>query len=87
METKPFFLTSEFWITVAVMVTAVSGVIPDVSGKYKALGATIAAAAYAISRGLAKNGVPFYGKPDKIPSGILHEGELEDGDVDVPVKA
>lgn len=56
-ETKPFYLTSEFWITIATIVTTLAGALP-VGGRTATILATVAAAAYTISRGLAKAGVP-----------------------------
>lgn len=55
METKPFYLSSEFWGTVGVNAAAIAGVIP---GGHKITGIVIAisTAAYAIARGLAKSG-------------------------------
>lgn len=57
METKPFYLTSEFWITVGVTAASLSGGLP-VGGKLASIIAAISTAAYALSRGLAKSGVP-----------------------------
>jgi len=56
METKKFYLTSEFWISVASIITVLSGAIPHLSDKTKATLATATAAAYALARGLAKSG-------------------------------
>jgi hypothetical protein len=61
-ETKPAPKTTEFWITVVLIVLGaiqqVFGLI-HVSDARVALLQTIVASAYAIARGLAKNGVPF----------------------------
>lgn len=58
METKQFYLTSEFWITVAAVITAVVTALSDtISHDLAAILAAIAAGAYAISRGFAKSGV------------------------------
>lgn len=55
-ETKSFFLTSEFWATVGLVLTALTGALPG--GDNVAAYVTAAAvAAYAISRGLSKSGV------------------------------
>ena len=63
METKPGYLTTEFWVTIIVQLVGIFNLmfpVYHISDK-TALGAqTLAAAAYAISRGLAKQGV----KPD-----------------------
>lgn len=56
METKKFYLTSEFWIAVAAVVGSLSGALP-IPEQYEGAVAAIVAAAYAISRGLAKSGV------------------------------
>lgn len=56
METKKFYLTSEFWIAVAAVVGSLSGALP-IPKQYEGAVAAIVAAAYAISRGLAKSGV------------------------------
>lgn len=56
METKKFYLTSEFWVAVAAVVGSLSGALP-IPEQYEGAVAAIVAAAYAISRGLAKAGV------------------------------
>jgi hypothetical protein len=56
METKKFYLTSEFWIAVAAVIGSLSGALP-IPHEYEGVVAGIVAAAYAISRGLAKAGV------------------------------
>lgn len=55
METKAFYLTSEFWVTVAAVVTSLSGILP-VGNHLGSTLAIIASAAYALARGLAKSG-------------------------------
>ena len=60
--------------------------IPDVSGRTKAIFVGISTAAYALSRGFAKNGVPYMGKPGDLPTGVVNESELEAGDLDIPVR-
>lgn len=55
METKKFYLTSEFWVSVGAVVASLSGALP-IPDKYEGAIAAIVAAAYAISRGLAKSG-------------------------------
>jgi hypothetical protein len=55
METKPFWLSSEFYITVGTITAALAGVFP-VGGKVATIVVGISTAAYAISRGLAKSG-------------------------------
>lgn len=56
METKKFYLTSEFWVAVGAVVGSLSGALP-IPEQYKGAVAAVVAAAYAISRGLAKAGV------------------------------
>jgi hypothetical protein len=52
---KTGWKTSEFWVTAfAVLGLVVSSAVTPLSPKYAALGASVSAAAYAISRGLAK---------------------------------
>ena len=60
METKAFYLTSEFYVTVGAVVASLAGVFP-VNDKVGSTLAVVSAAAYAISRGLAKAGT----KPTK----------------------
>jgi hypothetical protein len=54
---KPGYKTTEFWVAVATIIGSVvstlSGNLPD---KYAALASAIASSAYALSRGLTKNG-------------------------------
>lgn len=54
---KPGHLTTEFWITVAtdlaVLGSALAGALPP---KWAAVAAAVANVAYAVSRGLAKQG-------------------------------
>lgn len=56
METKKFYLTSEFWVAVAAVVGSLSGALP-IPPEYEGVVAAVVTAAYAISRGLAKAGV------------------------------
>lgn len=55
-ETKPFYLTSEFWATVALQIACIGGVLPGGS-KITGIVMGVSAAAYALARGLAKSGV------------------------------
>ena len=58
METKPFWRTSEFYALVlsqvGALAAALAGALPP---KYAGIVSAVSAAAYMISRGLAKNGV------------------------------
>ena len=62
LETKPGYLTTEFWTTV---VTTVLGIIQlstgavDVNNKYVAIGMAIIVGLYNGSRGIAKAGLPY----------------------------
>ena len=62
METKPGYLTTEFWTTAVLLVLGVvqqaTGAV-DVNNKYVALAMAIVAGLYNGSRGLAKAGVPY----------------------------
>lgn len=55
-ETKPFYLTSEFWASVALTIANVAGAF-QIPGKWQAIVQAIITAAYAVSRGLSKSGV------------------------------
>jgi hypothetical protein len=52
--TKRFYLTSEWWLTIATIVTSLAGGLPG-NGQAHAIVAGLAAGAYAISRGLTKS--------------------------------
>jgi hypothetical protein len=56
-ETKPFFTTSEFWVFVGAEVTALANWLPTGNTTVRTGVALVAAAAYKLSRGLAKAGV------------------------------
>ena len=52
---KAGWKTSEFWVTaLSIVGLVVSSAAASLSPKYAAIGASVSAAAYAISRGLAK---------------------------------
>jgi hypothetical protein len=52
---KAGWKTSEFWVTtLSIVGLVVSSAATSLSPKYAAIGASVSAAAYAISRGLAK---------------------------------
>lgn len=61
-EAKEGYKTTEFWLTIAVVVLTWVDAIP-LPDKYEGAVAFLAAAAYAISRGLAKKGVPAPADP------------------------
>lgn len=56
-ETKPFYATSEFWVFVGAEVTTFAGWLPTNNSELKVIVASVAAAAYKLSRGFAKAGV------------------------------
>jgi hypothetical protein len=63
METKPGYLTTEFWISLftgGYMFLNTTGVLNQIPDKYSGLFLAIIGGAYTVSRGQAKNGV----KPD-----------------------
>jgi hypothetical protein len=57
-ETKAFWRSSEFYVTIGVILTAISGAF---SSNHRVQGIIVAAAgvAYTISRGIAKSGSPY----------------------------
>jgi len=57
IETKTGWKTSEFWVSVAVALTALAGALP-IPPHYSGVVAAAIGGAYAISRGFAKSGVP-----------------------------
>lgn len=56
-ETKPFYVTSEFWVFVGAEITTFAGWLPTSNSELKTIVAAAAAGAYKLSRGLAKAGV------------------------------
>ena len=60
VETKPGWKTTEFWVTVAWVVGLVSAALAGaVAPRWTALASAISIGAYALARGLAKQGVPY----------------------------
>lgn len=60
METKPGYLTTEFWVSIITglyMFLNTTGVLDQIPDKYAGLLLAIIGAAYTVSRGQAKNGV------------------------------
>ena len=56
---KPGIQTTELWVTVLTIIgQLVASLSGDLTPRYAAIGSAVAAAAYAISRGLAKTPVP-----------------------------
>lgn len=56
-ETKPFYVTSEFWVFIGAEVTTLAGWLPTGNAEVRTIIAGVAAGAYKLSRGLAKSGV------------------------------
>jgi len=62
METKPGYKTTEFWLTMVtnlVIAANLAGAFDGIPNRYAALVAAVVNGAYAISRGQAKQGVPY----------------------------
>jgi hypothetical protein len=57
-ESKPGYLTTEFWLVVASNFLVNVGAIDVGNSKYRGLLLILSVAGYALSRGLAKQGVP-----------------------------
>ena len=58
METKPAIYTTEFWVVVLTNIGLVAAACTEVlTPRYAAIGAAVANGAYALARGLAKQGV------------------------------
>lgn len=64
-EAKEGYKTTEFWFSIAVVVLTWVDAIP-LPDKYEGAVAFLAAAVYAISRGLAKKGVPAPADPKEV---------------------
>jgi hypothetical protein len=61
---KTGWKTTEVWVTaLSIVGLAVSSITASLSPKYAAIGAAVSAAAYAISRGLAKLNAPGFTPP------------------------
>lgn len=63
METKPGYLTTEFWVSIIsglYLFFNTTGVLDQIPNKYSGLLLALITAAYTVSRGIAKQGV----KPD-----------------------
>lgn len=87
-ETKPFYLTSEFWATVALTITNVAGGL-NLHGRAQGVVQAVIVGAYALARGLAKGGVPFNPDPtvpdlDNVPVTSPAEVPPDQGDAGQP---
>lgn len=76
METKPGYLTTEFWTTITLNVLGVAQLVTNsisVNNKYVALGMAIITGLYNGSRGLAKAGVTYNpGQSTQSSNDIVH---------------
>ena len=62
METKPAYLTTEFWVSILTglyMVANTTGAVDQIPKTWSGIALAIVGAAYAVSRGQAKQGVPY----------------------------
>ncbi len=62
METKPGYLTTEFWVSIfsgLYMVLNTTGVLNQIPPKFGAIAVAVISAAYAVARGQAKQGVAY----------------------------
>ena len=59
METKPFYKTSEFWLSIIAALGVLSTSIADLyPGRWAAVATAIIVGLYSVARGVAKAGVP-----------------------------
>lgn len=64
-ESKKGYKTTEFWLTlVGLAIVNLNGVILTLPDKYQAIASALIAGFYAVSRGIAKNGVPVVAPSD-----------------------
>ncbi len=62
METKPAYLTTEFWVTIfstIYMVLNASGILNEIPPQWAAVATAILGGLYAVGRGQAKQGLPY----------------------------
>jgi hypothetical protein len=65
---KPGYMTTEFWLTVAVDVAALIAAIADqLPPRYAALAATVSSGLYALARGWAKSSPALKPPPNPAP--------------------
>ena len=66
MESKPGYLTTEFWTSVLsalYLILNSTGVVNQIPSKWSGVALAVVTAAYALSRGAAKQGVPYKNVP------------------------
>ena len=66
METKPGYLTTEFWVSILTglyMVLNTTGVVNQIPAKFSGIALAIISAFYALARGQAKQGVAYTPDP------------------------
>lgn len=79
IETKPGIRTTEFWAALAAVIgSVISGLTDMLPAEWSATLAVIATAAYALSRGLAKNGIPAEVDDGDELDDFSDQGELAD---------
>ena len=88
-ESRAGYRTTEFWLTlVGSALVGVSALADKLPGEWAAVLAIAGVIGYAISRGVAKHGVPAevddYPEDDDEPYLIDDEGELEAAELDKP---
>ena len=62
METKPGYLTTEFWVSILsgiYMVLNTTGLISQIPNKWAAVALAVITAAYTVARGVAKQGIAY----------------------------
>ena len=62
METKPGYLTTEFWVSIfsgIYMVLNTTGILSQIPPRFGAIALAVISAAYAVARGQAKQGVVY----------------------------
>ncbi len=68
METKPFYKTSEFWLSVIAAVGVLCTSIADLyPGRWAAVASALIVGFYAVARGVAKAGSVYTPPPPKPP--------------------
>ncbi len=63
METKPGYLTSEFWVSIITgiyLALNATGIMEQIPNRWGAIGLAFVTALYSVSRGQAKQGVAYH---------------------------
>ncbi len=86
-ETKPFYLTTEFWAHAVLQLLTWVGTLPTAGMPGGKTTFSIAAfVGYALSRGLAKSGSPFE-QGEAALSALLHNNGVSTAPTDLPTQA